>query len=104
MEQTVKSRTFADIIAGDKLVLVDFYADWCGPCQMMPPILQVVKEKFSDKLIILKVDVDKNQKASAIYQVHSIPTLILFKNNQTLWRQAGVPTAVQLEQVIQSNL
>lgn len=81
---------FGDLIKGDIPVLVDFYADWCGPCKMMAPYLEEVAQKMKGKVKVIKVDVDKNQKASAKYQVQSIPTLILFQNGQIKWRQAGV--------------
>ena len=83
--------SFGDLIKSETPVLVDFYADWCGPCKMMAPYLEEVAQKMKGKVKVIKVDVDKNQQASAKYQVQSIPTLILFQNGhingdkQGLW-------------------
>ena len=82
--------SFGELIKGDTPVLVDFYADWCGPCKMMAPYLEEVAQKMKGKVKVIKVDVDKNQQASQKYKVQSIPTLILFKDGQIKWRQAGV--------------
>lgn len=82
--------SFGDLIKSETPVLVDFYADWCGPCKMMAPYLEEVAQKMKGKVKVIKVDVDKNQQASAKYKVQSIPTLILFQNGQIKWRQAGV--------------
>ncbi|MFT6867049.1 MAG: thioredoxin 1 [Cyclobacteriaceae bacterium] len=81
---------FHELINQNRPTLVDFYADWCGPCKMMPPILESVKTQFGDKVHILKVDVDKNQKAATKYGIRSIPTIILFKNGKIAWRKTGV--------------
>ena len=94
---------FQEIISGDTPVLVDFYAVWCGPCKMMPPILKEVKDKMGDAVRIIKIDVDKNQKLSAQYGIRSIPTIMLFKNGQVLWQQAGVASADQLQKVIETH-
>jgi len=94
---------FAEIINGDTPVLVDFYADWCGPCKMMAPVLEQLKGEVKGKATILKVDVDKNQKASTKYGIQSIPTMILFKNGQILWRHSGTAGLQQLKSVIESH-
>jgi thioredoxin 1 len=92
------TQTFTEIIQSSKPVLVDFYADWCGPCRMMKPILENVKQKIGDDATIIKVDVDKNSAAAATYNVTSIPTLMIFQKGQVKWRQAGVVQANQLIQ------
>lgn len=96
--------TFSEIIQGEKPVLVDFYADWCGPCKLMAPILKELKSRMQDQITILKIDVDKNPQAANAYQVQGIPTLILFQQGQIKWRQSGVVNAAQLEQVLRAQI
>jgi thioredoxin 1 len=92
--------TFSELINGNKPVLVDFYATWCGPCKMMTPILETLKKDIGDTAVIIKIDVDKNPQTAATYQVQGVPTLILFKQGKALWRQSGVVQSSQLQQII----
>jgi len=82
--------SFSDIINSKTPVLVDFSADWCGPCKMLAPLLKQVKHELGDALKIVKIDVDKNQLLSAKYQVRGVPTMLLFKNGDLVWRQSGL--------------
>lgn len=94
---------FNELIHGEKPVLVDFYADWCGPCKMMAPILKEVKSALGDSVSIIKVDVDRNNEVATRFNVRSIPTLILFRKGQQRWRQAGVVPREALIEVIRKN-
>ncbi|TVR26368.1 MAG: thioredoxin [Balneolaceae bacterium] len=104
MNTDVKQKSFNEIIKGDTPVLVDFYADWCGPCKMMTPILKDLKSRLGDAINIIKIDAEKNAAAAIRYQVRGVPTLILFKNGHVLWQQSGVLQASQLESVIKQKL
>jgi len=89
--------SFSDIINSDIPVLVDFSADWCGPCQMLAPVLKQVKEELGEGIKIIKIDVDKNQQLATKFNVRGVPTMVLFKNGKQLWRQSGL---LQKEQII----
>ncbi len=91
---------FNEIINSQQLTLVDFYATWCGPCKMMHPVLEQLKEQLGDSIRILKLDVDKNQSLSMNYRVQSVPTLMLFRNGEVLWRQSGAMGLNDLKSLI----
>jgi thioredoxin 1 len=95
---------FGSLIATEKPVLVDFFADWCGPCKMLAPVLKQVKDQLGDKVRIVKIDVDQNSGIAAKYQVRGVPTLILFKSGQAVWRQSGVVPANTITQAITPHL
>ena len=91
---------FNQIIQSDQTVLVDFFATWCGPCQMLAPILKDVKTNLGERISIIKIDVDKNQAVAAQYQVRGVPTMILFQNGKQLWRQSGVISKEEIIKII----
>lgn len=98
------NNTFQKIIESETPVLVDFYADWCGPCRMMPPVLKELKDRMGDQIKIFKVNVDEHNDVASHFQVSSIPTLMIFKQGNLLWREPGVKNTSQLQQILQSHV
>ena len=96
--------SFKEIISSEVPILVDFSADWCGPCKMLAPILKQVKDELGDAIKIIKIDVDKNQPLAAKYQVKGVPTMILFKQGKQLWRQSGVLQKQEIVSIINSHV
>lgn len=95
--------SFNTIIDSKTPVLVDFYANWCGPCKTLSPILKQVKDSLGDAIKIVKIDVDKNQPLAAKYNVRGVPTLLLFKNGKQVWRQSGVLQKAELISIINNH-
>jgi thioredoxin 1 len=95
---------FSELLKTPEPVLVDFSAEWCGPCKQLKPILEQLKSKIGDSAKIIKIDVDKNKSLSDQFQIRSVPTLILFKHGKSVWRQSGVVPANTLEGIIKQYL
>lgn len=93
---------FNDIINGSHITLVDFFATWCGPCKTMHPILEQLKDELGDSIRIIKLDIDKNGSLADAYRIQSVPTLMLFRNGEMLWRQSGAMSLGNLKNLIQS--
>lgn len=95
---------FQELISSKKPVLIDFHAEWCGPCKMMSPIVKQVASEVGDKATVVKIDVDKNQQIAMHYQIMGVPTLMIFKEGKVVWRQSGVVQKNQLLQILNSHL
>ena len=104
METQNRKETFGEIIAGDKLVLIDFTAEWCGPCRLMKPILEELRNRLGDKIRILKIDIDHSPAVSDAFKIQSVPTLMLIRKRNILWRQSGVMQASQLQKIVDQFL
>ncbi len=95
--------TFSDLTDTDKPVLIDFYADWCAPCRAMKPVLEDLKAQMGEEIAIFKIDVDKNQVIAERYGIRSIPTLILFKNGEPVWRKSGMASSAELQKAVSQS-
>ncbi|WP_370454299.1 MULTISPECIES: thioredoxin [unclassified Flavobacterium] len=100
----IMNAKFNEIINGNDLVLVDFYAEWCGPCKMMSPILQEVKINLKESVKIIKINVDQHEDLASHFMVRGVPTLMLFKTGKMLWRQSGVLSSKDLTDIISNHL
>lgn len=92
---------FNKLINGEKMVLIDFHAEWCGPCKAQAPVIKQVAKEIGDKARIIKIDIDKNQAIAQRYKIRSVPTIVLFKNGKIVWQESGVKTKAKLMNVIQ---
>lgn len=104
LDDMQEKRTFSEIVAAEPLVFVDFYADWCGPCKMMNPVVQELKKQMGDQITILKVDVDRNPAAAQAYRIQGVPTFVLFRKGKIVWQQAGAQSLSALQSLIRSHL
>ena len=100
----MEKKSFKELIKAEKPVLVDFFATWCGPCQTLSPIVEDIAVELNNKLKVIKVDVDKNQTAATNYNIRGVPTLILFKNGEIVWRKSGLLTKRDLTSQISNHL
>lgn len=95
--------TFAELVKSEKPVLVDFYADWCAPCRAMKPVLEDLKKQVGESATIFKIDVDKNPAIAQRFKVMSIPTLVVFKNGEAVWRKSGMASSSELAAVLRNH-
>jgi thioredoxin 1 len=98
--KAMATQNFNTLLQSNELVLVDFFAEWCGPCKAMKPILEELKSKVGDKVKIIKIDVDKNPQVAQHFQIRGVPTLMLFKDAKAIWKQSGVHSAQQLKELV----